>query len=167
MIQNPSDLMLGVMSSTDVPARLNVLRSHTLVATEIRVEMRIIGESHWVTLQHGDRVLHEVLACVPIAPSACIFHHTFRTVQELSYGHQRYAVQAMLAPMTEQLAARGSDKPSIEVAFPHPFGGTPLPVTRIWWHSDHTQMRWWTIHTYPLHDETVAVLSASRYVVSR
>lgn len=166
MVQDPGDLILGVMDSAKVPAKLNVLRSHAFTTRGIRVTMRIIGESHWVTLEHGQRVLHEVLACVPIAPSACVFHHAFRKVEECSYQQQRYAVQATLTPLTEEIALRGLGESAIEVKFPHPFNGTSLPFTRIWWDADTEQIRWWTTHTYPLPGETIAVLSGSRYLIN-
>lgn len=161
--QRPEDLTLIVMHTTQCPLDLYVLQARRVPVFGGVIEFRIIGESHWITVRHGQQVLHEVLACVPVTVPDAVVTHAFIPGAPCSHAEHGYAVMVACAPLTPAIAAWGRGSDSIEVVFPHPHGGDVLPFTRIWWQAEPFAIRWWTLHVYPGTHETLAVVSEGQY----
>lgn len=164
-LQHPDQLRLVLVRAHHLPLAVHVLQTHTVTAASAVITFRIIGESHWITVQRAGEVWHEVLACVPTPRCQPAFVHQFNGDDGCAFTSGGYSVQLSLVPLTAEVAARGQSGDRIEVLFPHPYGDGPLPFTRIWWAIERDAIRWWTSHVYPLAAGTVAVLSESRYVV--
>jgi hypothetical protein len=163
-LQDPRNLLLGVIHTEDLPLSLRVLDARVIVVGDWSVTFRIIGESHWITIRvAGQKVLHEVLACVPVGTTAWIFQHPFTDRCSCDYSSGPYSVTVDFAPLSLDIAARGTDGECLQVDFPHPEGGASLPFTRIWWRVAEDAITWWTTHVYPEAHQTTAVLSRSCY----
>jgi|GEM_PF-1027353 len=166
VFQQPTDLVLGVCRTPAIPVRLQVLAMQRWQLRDIEVTFRIIGESHWISVQRcGAPVLHELLACVPLPNATCMFHHAFQATTSCRYQIEDYTVAVTFQPFAEHHQQLGSDHDNIEIQFPHPLGHAQLPFTRIWWRTRDDCLQWWTLHTYINDQAAIAVVSESRYFV--
>lgn len=162
--QSPTALVLAILQQ-DLPAGLRILRQAQLQHNQWRVQFRIIGESHAITLSYQHEVVfHEVLACVEVSPEHCTHYQPFRTLQDHHYTQtvvpqRQYSVQINFDPNPAWRIAEDSD-PMIEFAFPNV--GTLTPVTRIHWRMENQRLTWWTLHTYPHAGDVTYVHSRSQ-----
>jgi len=146
--QTPADLVLAVMSHT-LPANLQIIEQAQMTRGAWRVDFRIIGESHAISVYYDDvPVMHEVLACVDVEAHSCAHLHPFSTLQAHQYADSGgYQVQVDFNEMPAW-ALPAESVSMIRVDFPKVFG--IAPVTQIQWKATATGVRWWTLHTYPL-----------------
>jgi hypothetical protein len=149
--------MLGVLT-TEIALPLQVLKAQTWAYKRWRFYFQIIGESHLIRVERdGNLYFHEILACVPLDPTACQHAQPFRELAEHRYQQHNYQVRVAFsteAHPEDRLGERG-----LEVRFPRVHRVTP--VTRIQWARRGDQIVWWTLHTYPAFDQVIYVRSWS------
>lgn len=83
--QSASDLRLSLLEGPLDTNQFMILQADTIYVGGVKVETGIIGTSHFVRLDFGDRCFSEVLACTPVrAHQAKSFF--YGTLRELRYG---------------------------------------------------------------------------------
>lgn len=168
--QHPRDLRLLVQASGPPPSGLTVLSErHIAIAANLRLTLRVIGESHWVTLAGAGRRLDEVLACYqPHLPGA-LYGGAIPPAGELEVRAGGYGCRVWAAPLDGQVEAAGRGPAMLELRFPHPHGGRELPFTRLWWERDPSgrALTWHSIHCYALPGGDLAVRSQTRLDLRR
>lgn len=163
--QHPRDLRLLVQASGPPPSGLRVLSQRQIaLGPQHSLTLRVIGESHWVTVAGPARRFDEVLACYQPAGAAALYSGAVPPAGWLKVSAGDYACSIWTAPLDARVAARGRGPAALEVAFPHPHGGAELPFTRLWWQHDSAAntVAWHSIHCYALPDGPLAVISRTR-----
>lgn len=159
VIQHPQDLVLAIMPDIEVPPMVVLQQSELLIA-DWRFQFAIIGESHHIRVEDGGAcILHEVLACVPVARADCLHYQTFTDLAAHDYKTGEYQVQVDFGEHPRWHIP--DDVQQIEYAFPPTFG--QHPVTRIQWQQAKNTVHWWTLHTYAGAKHTTYVHTASAF----
>lgn len=167
--QHPRDLRLLVQASGPPPSGLRVLSERQIaLGPRHRLTLRVIGESHWVTVAGPGGRVDEVLACYQPAGGGALYSGALPPAGWLKVSAGDYACAIWAAPLDSRVAARGRGPAALEVAFPHPYGGAEPPFTRLWWEHDPAAGRvaWRSIHAYALPDGPVAVISQTRLALA-
>lgn len=172
LLQYPQDLVLGVRTDTKPIEGLTVLSTRQVTIGNHSVTFRIIGESHWITVRHhGNTLLHEVLACVRLNDAEWQYVYPFREGFPHTYTYTSpllsYCTQLKTVPFTSDIASTDRSYEHLHLDFPHPFGGSTLPFTSVWWTVEELLVRWGSTHVYPLEDRTTAVISESSMNLTR
>ncbi len=107
--------------------------------------LRIIGESHWLTVKHDEEELfHEVLACEKLPDVG------FEHAQNLTEGKYAYEAGGYTVKIYSEVV-KTVPKPffgeSMEYAFPETNG--EIPITRLSWVSFSDVFVLDTVHSYP------------------
>ncbi len=162
--QNPRDLRLLLWCGAP-PSHLTVLRTASVLIGGWRLTFRVIGESHWISAQHGDAApLHEVLACTeaPAPPDA--HRHTFADLRGHTFrtDDARYNLRIAFALRKTPPAL---PKGGLGLTFPPVLGQTPF--THIAWRVAEGELRWRTRHLYPQPDGLIVVSSLSRLALAQ
>lgn len=162
--QDPRGLMFGVLSTPHLPCEVRIVREQHVQLDGADVRLRIIGESHWITLSHQDgSLLHEMLACVSLPPAACVVHQSFAELQPFQHQQVGYSASVRFMPMQHRLVGLGAGQEQIEVVFPRMLSDDCSPFTRIWWTVSAEIISWRTIHVYPGTSGPLAVLTESHH----
>jgi hypothetical protein len=164
--QDPYSLTFGYTPASDIGQEFNIESLRGLESANIRVVLRIMKESHWVTVyQNGKVLFHEVLACVPLISDVWTERHRFGNGRSYLYNNGNYKFQAEFVNGSD--AARFVGRLyafSMEVRFPNPFGGSNPPFTRICCTINRQRVALKTVHTYVMEDERIiTVLTSSEY----
>lgn len=153
--QHPKDLILGILRC-EAPIALTVLAKQAVTLAKWRIDFRIIGESHWITVRCNNediepQIWHELLACVGLDTSKCAYAHRFSDMQEHAYHYEDKSLRVVGKIWFE--AYRAHQLPTLrgmqlDMAFPQVHGQTP--ITRVGWEilTAH-RLNWWTFHLYP------------------
>lgn len=144
--QKPTDLRL-IVADQDWSDQFTTLKHYTLHHRDLTLHVRIIGESHIITIQRGQHtLLQEILACSDFAPanSLCAYH--FGTLAAYAYNRDNYSVAVSFHPQPDS-AWIPAGVETLELQFPAMWGHTPL--TRIGWQCTEDTIQWWTLHIYP------------------
>ncbi len=164
--QHPRDLRLLVWQGA-APKTLSVLRETTQHYGNWRITFRIIGESHWISAQHGDSApLHEVLACVALPLTPAAYQYAFGALHAqqvcLAEGAYQVMVRFTLTRQPYRLPSGG-----LGLIFPPIFGQSPF--THIGWQMSSTDhnLVWQTQHLYPQPEGLIVVSSLSRLHLAR
>lgn len=163
--QHPRDLRLLVQASGPPPSNLRVLSERQIaLGPQHRLTLRVIGESHWVTVAGAGGRVDEVLACYQPAGGGALYSGALPPAGWLKVSAGDYACSVWATPLDARVAARGRGPTMLEVAFPHPHGGADLPFTRLWWEHNEAAatLTWHSIHCYALPEGPLAVISRTR-----
>jgi Protein of unknown function DUF2617 len=163
--QHPRDLRLLVQTLGEPPSGLNVLSErHIALGPQQRLTLRIIGESHWVTLESAGQRIDEVLACYQPRAEGALYTGAIPPAGALGVTAGDYTCSVWTVPLDAQVNAYGRGADTLEAVFPHPYGGADPPFTRLWWvHDPATDtLIWHSIHAYALLTGPLAVRSRTR-----
>jgi len=155
MTQNPTDLALTITQS---PVTARVYAERLLRLAGWRVQFAIIGESHFVALQHADQRMVEVLACMPGAAATAAHHHLFVDGCPHHLDWPGYCVDVWFNDHPEP-----SPPADDGLTYVFPGGGAVIPETRVQWRVDAHSLIWWTLHIYPQVHQTTYVYSRSTF----
>jgi hypothetical protein len=163
--QHPHDLAL-IVCTGELPTTLCVLAQQAVSVGPWRFVFHIIGESHWVRIERdGEPPLHEVLACIDLAPAVCLHHHRFVALQPHAFQRPGYRIALRTRAVAEGDDADWQPTGALSVEFPVVHG--QRPVTRLVWRQTGELMAWRTLHTYPSATGSIWVESASAYTMDR
>lgn len=144
--QKPSDLRL-ILADHDCSPHFTTLKHHTIQNDDITLDLRIIGESHIITISRDEQtILQEILACTDYTSDTCLCAYHFGTLAAYAYNRDNYSVAVSFheQPINEWMPY-GVE--TIELEFPEMWG--QIPVTRIGWQCTGGTIQWWTLHIYP------------------
>ncbi|MEM6284720.1 MAG: DUF2617 family protein [Chloroflexota bacterium] len=154
--QHPRDLTLALFCG-EPTFRMTLLRSRRVNAGPWDVHFHIIGESHAAIFSYERTpVFSEVLACVDVERAFVI--HRFESLEPYRFARGSYGVTCTADRVDWQKPASVQ---KLEVQFPPMFG--QVPMTRLQWQLDQQCIRWWTLHTYPLENDMIAVKTMSYF----
>ncbi|MEO1663027.1 MAG: DUF2617 family protein [Chloroflexota bacterium] len=154
--QHPHDLTLALFRG-EPTFKMTLLRSRRVNVGAWDVHFHIIGESHAVIFSYERTpVFSEVLACVEVERAHRM--HRFTSLKTYRFEEANYRVRCSTGRVKWKIPA-GAKK--LEVQFPPMFGQVPL--TRVKWHMDGHTLLWWTLHTYPLENDIIAVKTMSNF----
>lgn len=163
VIQYPTDLIFAVLAE-DVSSQLTILRRASFFVREWQFEFAIIGESHYVTIKRWDEFfMQEVLACTDLPAILQAESHKFAKLEAYQLNKQGYRSQVDFSSSNQMLSKEITGK--LEMSFPAIFG--VIPTTRVQWSYDKEQVRWETLHVYPLEDHTSYVFTHSEFDLHR
>ena len=158
--QNPADLEFGVLTG-ELPVALTILAQKSITVGEWRFRFHIIGESHFVRIEHvGALILQEVLACMTLPPVACSHHHRFQDLAAHTYHSDSYFVALSFDAMPGKPRPSQLD-PFLELQFPAIYG--QIPLTQIHLEMDCESLHWWTTHLYPQPHSLTTVQTYSQF----
>ncbi|GAB4553025.1 MAG: hypothetical protein OHK0023_21660 [Anaerolineae bacterium] len=153
--QNPQDLMLAILRG-DMPISLTVFAKQVVNLDKLRIDFRIIGESHWITVRRDhdtakSQIWHELLACVGVDSSMCVYTHQFFDLQTHTYRYLDASLQATGHIWFEKYAPHqlpSLREMQLHVTFPQVHG--QMPITSVGWDIlNANRLNWWTFHLYP------------------
>lgn len=158
IIQHPRDLRLCVVAGEFRDA-LTVLAQRTLEIGSVRLDLRIIGESHWVTVSSaGQPLFHEILACMEMDATRCQHQHVFSDLRAQQLKRRGYQVAVSIDQPVEPTPDPAAAE-ALVVNFPQIYGAQPQ--THLYWQVSDQRVRWWTLHTYPQPQTVTRVYSSS------
>ncbi|MBX3066716.1 MAG: DUF2617 family protein [Anaerolineae bacterium] len=160
IIQHPRDLRLCVVAG-EFRDPLTVLAQRTLEIGALRLDLRIIGESHWVTVSSaGKPLFHEILACMELDSKRCRHQHIFSDLRAHQVRRRGYQVAVTIDQPVDD-APMPDDAEALVVNFPQIYG--IQPQTHLYWQAQISdqRVRWWTLHTYPQTHSVTRVYSSS------
>lgn len=161
--QKPSDLELAI-ADQQIPVHFTIYKSRLIRAKKIRAIFRIIGESHWITLEHEDgAVFHEALACIRMPTCNLMHHHCFSLQQPHRFSNDYYAIRVEFhhALPGKHQTAFDEAPPLLKMEFPPIYG--QIPVTQINLSQVDGYLYWSTLHLYPRQHGLIAVETRSEY----
>lgn len=160
VIQHPRDLTLALYRG-EPTQRLTVLKSHSVQVGRWCAHLHIVGESHAAIISRdGVPVFAETFSCAPTADQNHDQQFTFEDLQPLHHTQPGYGVQVAFRTPAWQLPTLQAEN-TLEYRFPVTYGQHPL--TRAQWHVADGCLRWWTLHVYPLQNDTIHVYTQSHY----
>jgi hypothetical protein len=162
VFQQPEDLVLGVVA-TKLPDNLfTVIQKKTLQLGRWRIHFHIIGESHWIRIEHDDRLaLQEVLACTTLNKAWCSHHHEFADLAGHQHMRDNYGVSIQFSHRHGWIEPALSNDTQMEARFPEMFGW--VPITRVRWRVVGQRVSWWTLHIYPEPNRVTYVKTQSHF----
>jgi hypothetical protein len=132
---------------------LRVMASRCVAWNGWRVTFSVLGASHAVCLERGEKRLTELLACAVGAESSVplVLFNTEETTN-LRLCAQGLVCDVQLIPfvLTEDAELSRESEPDsrLEFAYP-PYSDTVTPYTRIGWRRTAEALHVETVHTYP------------------
>jgi hypothetical protein len=158
--QRAQDLLLALVQHEPMP-EMRVLLAESWQYQAWRFEFAIIGESHYVRIEHEGRLLMlEVLACISIKAEQCKLYQPLLEMQAFAYQESAYQVAVTF---DNRLPDWSQQKDSLSYHFPITHG--QIPQTRIQWQHEVGLLRWQTLHSYPDEAQMITVLSESAYQI--
>lgn len=127
------------------------------------VTARIIGASHFITFDTGERVLHEIFACQPVHAHELVHRATIAQAADgIDLGGIGYRFAAETVGSEHEAHLAGWADLLVEYEFPETPNGE-IPKTIVAVHRDASAYEVKTAHIYP--NEGKTVLTSSRLVL--
>jgi hypothetical protein len=156
--QDAQDLLLAIVEREPLPA-MRVLASETWQYAAWRFEFAIIGESHYVRVEHEGRlVMLEILACISLKAEQCKLYQPLLEMQPFAYQETAYRVAVRF---DNQLPNWSQQRHHLSYHFPITHG--QIPQTRIQWQRNGGRLTWQSLHSYPEDSGLITVLTESEY----